>query len=73
MSASTIVSEQQNKANEAVRNLRRSKLSNGQFFMINYKRLPKGQCYLEYPEGQIRLASISSSKKDFTIIPDLSE
>jgi hypothetical protein len=65
--------EQQRKANKAVKDLRRNKLTNGQPFMINSMALPHGQCYIEYPDGHICLASISSTKRDFVILRNLSD
>lgn len=65
------IKEIQNVGNEAVRRLRRQKLSSGHPFMINSKKLPKGQCYLEFPDGHIELASIASTKRDFHIIKQL--
>ena len=56
----------------AVKWLRKEKLSNGQPFMINSKSLPKGQSYLEFPNGQVKLVSISSSKRDFNVIKEYS-
>lgn len=53
---------------EAVRRLRKQKLSSGHPFMINSKKLPAGQCYLEYPDGHIELVSITPSKRDFHTI-----
>lgn len=58
----------QKAGNEAVRRLRRQKLGRGHPFMINSKKLPKGQCYLEFPDGHIELVSIAPTKRDFHII-----
>jgi hypothetical protein len=60
------------KGSLAVRKLRSQKLSMGMPFMINSRDLPKGLCYLEYPGGVIKLASLSESQYDFDIIRDLS-
>lgn len=60
--------EIQKAGNEAVRRLRRQKLNSGHPFMINSKKLPKGQCYLEFPDGHIELVSITPTKTDFYII-----
>lgn len=72
MESVNFIQERQHKANIAVRDLRKLKLAQGQVFMINSRSLPQGECYLEYPDGNIRLATISSSKIDFSIIRDLS-
>lgn len=58
---------------EAVKKLRIKKLRLHYPFMINSKTLPLGQCYLEYPSGIIKLAAISSSKRDFEIIRELNK
>jgi hypothetical protein len=58
----------ENKGTEAVRKLRLQKLRNGQPFMINSKELLSNQCYLEYPDGSIKLATLKKSSRDFDII-----
>ncbi len=59
--------------NAAVKKLRMNKLRKGHPFMINSKDLPSYQCYLEYPNGSIVLASITKAARDFTIIRQLSQ
>ena len=56
---------------KAVKKLRRSKLNGGEFFMINLNSLPDDHCYLEFPDGTIRLAIYKSGAKDFTIVREL--
>ena len=56
------------KANQAVRDLRATRLSNGLPFMINCKELDDSICYLEYPDGKIGLARANRSRTEFTII-----
>lgn len=56
---------------EAVRMLRKSKFKTGVPFMINSKDLPSTQCYLEYPDGYIKLVTIGEDKNDFTVIHEL--
>lgn len=58
--------------NEAVKNLRLKKLRNGHSFMINSEELPSDQCYLEFPDGSIKLAHLEKSGKEFTLIRTLS-
>lgn len=58
--------------NEAVRKLRLQKLRNGRPFMINSKDLPTDQCYLEFPDGIIKLVQLKHSAKDFTVLRILS-
>ena len=66
------IEERQHKVNKAVRELRRNKLAHGQSFMINSKNLPQGQCYIEYPDGHISLATLNHTKSYFTIVRELS-
>jgi len=56
---------------EAVRQLRLQKLKSGHPFMINSDELPSGQCYLEYPDGTIKLVKISDDGRDFILINEL--
>ena len=59
--------------NDAVKQLRKAKHEKGLPFMINSKKLPANQCYLEYPDGKILLVAIkSSTDRDFTVIRKLS-
>ena len=58
--------------NDAVRKLRLQKLRNGHPFMINSKELPTDQCYLEFPDGSIKLVQLKNSAKDFTVLRTLS-
>ena len=55
----------------AVKKLRRTRLSRGDFFMINSNSLPPDHCYLEYPGGTIKLAIYESGAKNFTIVQEL--
>jgi hypothetical protein len=64
--------EIEQKGTEAVRKLRRQKLQNGLPFMINSKELLSTQCYLEYPNGVIRLVTFTRAARDFDIIRELS-
>jgi hypothetical protein len=68
-----ILQKQQSAGTNAVKKLRLKRLQLGHVFMINSKKLPAGQCYLEYPSGVIKLAAISGSKRDFEIIRDLTK
>ncbi len=56
----------------AVQLLRKSKLSNGQPFMINSGLLPSGQCFLEFPEGSIKVVTIDKKEQEFVVIKELS-
>lgn len=64
--------EIQNAGTEAVKKLRLKKLKSGLPFMINSKDLPGNQCYLEFPDGLIKLVVVQKSAKDFTEIRILS-
>ena len=55
----------------AVKKLRRIRLSQGNFFMINLNSLPSNHCYLEYPNGIIKLAVCESGAKNFSILREL--
>ncbi|MCP9750447.1 hypothetical protein [Ferruginibacter sp. HRS2-29] len=57
---------------DAVKMLRRTKLSGGLPFMINSDLLPPEQCYLEYPDGSIKTVVISKYDNDFKVIEELS-
>jgi hypothetical protein len=58
---------------DAVKKLRAEQLANGRPFMINSHLLPSTQCYLEYPDDSIVIATINKSKDDFEIIKSLSK
>jgi hypothetical protein len=60
------------KGTAAVKKLRVSKLKQGSPFMINVKSLPASQCYLEFPNGKITLATYSSKNREFVIVRELS-
>lgn len=54
-----------------VKKLREQKLRAGLPFMINVKELASHQCYLEYPNGSIKLVSIISSSRDINVVSEL--
>lgn len=60
------------KGNEAVKKLRSQKLADGHPFMINSKDLEDYQCYLEYPDGSIKLVYLIKSATAFTVLRTLS-
>jgi hypothetical protein len=41
--------------------------------MFNAENLPSGECYLEFPDGKIALASINQNARNFNIIRWLPE
>ncbi len=55
-------------ANQAIKNLRETKLKNGLTFMINSDTLPPDQCYIEHPDGSIELVFLSKAINDFEVI-----
>lgn len=54
-----------------VKKLREQKLRAGLPFMINVKELASNQCYLEYPNGVIKLVYIVSSTRDINVVKEL--
>ena len=54
-----------------IKALRKEKLSQGVPFMINSENLPTYQCYLEYPDGSIKIVEANSKGLDFKIIEEL--
>jgi hypothetical protein len=65
--------QMENAGTEAVKRLRLENLQNGHPFMINSKDLPKRQSYLEYPDGVIKLVTLSTSGTEFITIRVLSK
>lgn len=65
------VSEIEIRGANAVKKLRQTRLSRGDFFMINSNSLPPDHCYLEYPGGAIKLVVYESGAKNFTIVHEL--
>lgn len=54
-----------------VRKLRDQKLRDGLPFMINVNELSSNQCYLEYPDGIIKLVSVNSSSREINVLREL--
>ena len=54
-----------------VKKLREQKLRAGLPFMINVKELASNQCYLEYPDGVIKLVSIVLLTRDINVVKEL--
>lgn len=65
------IKEIENLGTNAVKKLRQKRLNQGEFFMINLNSLPADHCYLEFPEGNIKLVIYESGAKDFTILREL--
>lgn len=56
---------------EAVKLLRKQKHQAGLPFMINSNTLDPHQCYLEYPDGSMKIVEANSQKTDFIIVEDV--
>ena len=54
-----------------VKKLRDQKLKAGFPFMINMKELASNQCYMEYPNGVIKLVSIVTSSRNISVVKEL--
>ena len=59
------------KGTDAVKKLREQKLRNGLPFMINSRELSSNQCYLEYPNGSIKLVTAVHSTRDIDVVREL--
>jgi hypothetical protein len=57
---------------DAVKELRLQKLRDGLPFMINSDDLENNQCYLEFPDGTIKLVFLANGAREFTTISILS-
>jgi hypothetical protein len=58
-------------ASKAIRQLRKKRLQQGLPFMINSDLLPSNQCYLEYPDGSMKIVEANSKGSDFKVIEEL--
>lgn len=56
---------------KAVHRLRERKLRHGLPFMINSKELAANQCYLEYPDGSIKLVTIIHATQEVNVVREL--
>lgn len=61
------------KGTNAVRKLREQKLRAGLPFMINAKELATNQCYLEYPDGAIKLITVRHASRSVEVNRELSK
>ncbi|MFN8250839.1 MAG: hypothetical protein U0V75_03070 [Ferruginibacter sp.] len=52
----------------AVKKIRYKNLTSGIPFMINSSDLPSRMCYLEYPDGSIKVATINNDRTDYEIL-----
>lgn len=67
----SIIEKAGKKGTDAVKKLRENKLKNGLPFMINTAELSTNQCYLEYPNGTIKLVTVVQSARDLHVIREL--
>ncbi len=63
--------EMEQSARRKIRLLRKNKLKLGLPFMIGFDDLPQGQCYLEFPDGSIKIAEAAPCGNVFKIIGGL--
>ncbi|SEW38528.1 hypothetical protein [Chitinophaga arvensicola] len=61
------------RAQTAVKKLRNETLQQGNPFMIYNKNLPVGKYYMEYPDGKIKIVSVSRKLNDFVIESELTK
>ncbi|TAE14340.1 MAG: hypothetical protein EAY72_07380 [Bacteroidetes bacterium] len=54
-----------------VKVLREQKLKSGLPFMINVEELESNQCYLEYPNGVIKLFYVEQGNKEMNFLREL--
>jgi hypothetical protein len=55
-------------ASGAIKLLRRKKFEQGLPFMINSDMLDSDQCFLEYPDGSIKIVEADPEKCDFRVV-----
>ena len=60
------------RAKEVIGQIRKETLQRGEPFMVYDNNLPAGQYYMEYPEGDICIVSVSAEKNDFIVQQELS-
>jgi hypothetical protein len=56
---------------KTIKLLREKKLNQGRPFMINSEILPPEQCYMEYPDGSIKIVEANVKELDFIVIEEL--
>ena len=59
------------KAREVIGQLRKLTLLKGEPFMVYDDVLPAGHYYLEYPDGDIKIVTVSNSINDFVVQEEL--
>ena len=56
---------------EAVERIRKEALLSGESFLLYDDALPEGYYYMEYPDGDIKIVSVSQKHNDFIIREEL--
>ena len=56
---------------QVVKKLRELKLREGNPFMINVTDLATNECYLEYPDGSIKLVTVVHATRNLDVIKEL--
>lgn len=64
--------EMERSALTAIKKLRLQKLRQGIPFMINSDILESDQCFLEFPDGIIKIAEAATKDRDFLIVYEFS-
>jgi hypothetical protein len=64
--------EMERSALMAIKRLRLQKLRQGIPFMINSDILESDQCFLEFPDGIIKIAEAATKERDFLIVYEFS-
>jgi hypothetical protein len=60
-------------ANKAIKLLRKQKHRQGLHFMINSDMLETHQCFLEFPNGIIKIVEADSTRIDFKVVFEYSK
>ena len=60
-------------ARKAIKSLRKKKLKQGLPFMINSDMLESDQCFMEYPDGSIKIVEADKRETDFQVVYELSK
>jgi hypothetical protein len=68
----SVTAIQKQKLERAIKQLREITLMQGLPFMINSELLPSDHCYLEYPDGSVKVVVAHANRFDFKIIEELS-
>jgi len=67
------IKQLQKAANEAIKLLRKQKHCEGLPFMINSDMLETDQCFLEFPDGIIKIVEADMPRRDFKVVFELNQ